>query len=76
MILVQSCSLTTITDVWSCERGQPFPTVRERLRDAYRDAEAKAGPHRAEFELSPHWAPWLNGVLEGGPEPSGRWPWT
>ena len=65
MILVRSCSLTAIADWWSCQLGQPFQTVRERLRDTYREAEAKAGPHRAELDLSPCWAPWLAWVLEG-----------
>ena len=65
MILVRSCSLTAIADWWSCQLGQPFQTVRERLRVTYREAEAKAGAHRAELDLSPRWAPWLAWVLEG-----------
>jgi len=65
MILVRSCSLTAIADWWSCQLGQPFQTVRERLRDTYRDAEAKAGRHRVELDLGRCWAPWLNWVLEG-----------
>ena len=43
MILVRSGRLTAITDWWSCRLGQPFHTVRERLRDTSREAEAKAG---------------------------------
>ena len=65
MSVVRSCSLTAIADWWSCELDQPFQTVRERPRDTYRDAEAKAGPHRAELDLGPCWAPWLAWVLEG-----------
>ena len=65
MIIVRSCSLTAIADGWSCRLGPPFQTVRERLRDTYREAEAKAGGHRAELDLSQGWAPWLNWVLEG-----------
>jgi hypothetical protein len=65
MILVRSCSLTAIADWWSCQLGQPFQTVRERLRDTYREAEAKAGEHRAELDLSLCWAPWLAWVLAG-----------
>ena len=65
MILVRSCSLTAIADWWSCQLGQPFQTVRERLRDTYRDAEAKAGQHRVELDLGRCWAPWLAWVLEG-----------
>ncbi|MDS4068596.1 MAG: hypothetical protein RKO24_03150, partial [Candidatus Competibacter sp.] len=65
MIVVRSCRLTAIADGWSCQLGQSFQAVRERLRDTYREAEAKAGARRAELDLSPCWAPWLNWVLEG-----------
>lgn len=65
MIVVRSCSLTAIADWWSGRLGQPFQTVRERLRDTYRDAEAKAGAHRTELDLSQCWAPWVRWVLAG-----------
>lgn len=65
MIVVRSCSLSAIADWWSCRLNQPFQTVRERLRDTYREAEAKAGVHRAQLDLGSCWAPWLNWVLEG-----------
>ena len=65
MIVVRSCSLSAIADGWSCRLGQPFPTVRERLRDTDREVGAKAGAHRTELELSSCWAPWLDWVLEG-----------
>ena len=65
MIVVRSCSLTAIAVWWSCQWGQPFQTVRERLRDTYREADAKAGAHRRQLDLEACWAPWLNWVLEG-----------
>lgn len=65
MIVVRSCSLSAIADWWPCQLGQPFQTVGERLRDTDREAEAKAGAHRAELDLGPCWAPWLNWVLAG-----------
>lgn len=65
MIVVRSCSLTAIADWWACQSGQPFHTVRERLRDTYREAEAKAGQRRRELDLGLCWAPWLGWVLEG-----------
>lgn len=65
MILVRSCSLTAIAAWWSCRLDQPFQTVRERLRDTYRDAEAKAGAHRTELDLRSCWVPWLAWVLSG-----------
>jgi len=57
--------LSAIADWWLCRLGQPFQTVREHLRDTYREAEAKAGPLRAELDLSWCWAPWLAWVLAG-----------
>lgn len=74
MIVVRSCSLTAIADWWSCRLDQPFHTVRERLRDPYRDAEAKAGnpprPTRREFVLGAGAGSW-----KAGPAGCGRWPW-
>jgi hypothetical protein len=39
--------------------------VRERLRDTYREAKAKAGGQRAELDVSVCWGPWLAWVLDG-----------
>ena len=68
MIIVRSGSLTAIADWWSSQGGQSFDTVRERLRDTYREADAKAGAHRRQLDVDTGWAPWLNGVLEGWSE--------
>lgn len=65
MVIVRSCSLTAIADGWSAQSGQAFNTVRERLRDTYREASAKAGPHRQQLDMATCWGPWLNWVLEG-----------
>jgi len=65
MILVRSCSLTAIADWWSAQGGQTCNTVRERLRDTYREASAKAGAHRQQLDVATCWGPWLNWVLEG-----------
>ncbi len=35
--------------------GQSFNTVRERLRDTYREADAKAGDQRAELDVTVCW---------------------
>jgi len=45
--------------------GQPFNTVRERLRDTYRETEAKAWEKRAEPDVTLCWAPWLAWILDG-----------
>lgn len=64
MLIVHSCSLTAIADWWASQGGQPFNTVRERLRDTYREASAKAGTHRQQLDVATCWGPWLNWVLE------------
>jgi hypothetical protein len=48
---------------------EKFYTLRERLRDLYREAPAKAGAKRGgkrcDLDLNMCWAPWLAWVLEG-----------
>jgi hypothetical protein len=38
--------------------------MRERLRDTYREADAKTGKQRAELDISLCWAPWLTWILD------------
>src|SRR5438105_15238298 len=65
MIVARSCSLTTIAWSWSEVLKQKFYTVRERLRDLYREAPAKHGTHRCDLDLDTCWAPWLAWVVQG-----------
>ena len=65
MIVARSCGLTAVAGILAPLLGQSFNTVRERLRDTYREADAKAGACRSELEVSECWAPWLAWVLEG-----------
>jgi hypothetical protein len=65
MILARSGSLTAVAGILAPGLAPPCNTVRERLRDTYREAPAKAGEHRAQLELSACWAPWLAWVLAG-----------
>lgn len=65
MILARSCSLTAVAWAWMPILKEKFNTVRERLRDLYREAPAKAGLQRRELDLSTCWAPWLTWVIEG-----------
>jgi hypothetical protein len=65
MIVVGACSLSAVADWWSCRLGQRHHTVRERLRDVYREKEAKAGKRRRQLDVEVCWAPWLGWVLEG-----------
>lgn len=65
MIVARSCGLSAVAGLLAPLLSQSFNTVRERLRDTYREATAKAGPHRAQLDLSTCWVPWLAWVLEG-----------
>ena len=65
MILARSCSLTAVTDLLAPLLGQSFNSMRERLRDTYREADAKAGKQRAELDVTLCWAPWLAWILDG-----------
>lgn len=65
MIIARSCSLTAIAWVWVPIRKEKFLTLRERLRDLYREAPAKAGTQRSTLDLSTCWAPWLAWVVKG-----------
>jgi hypothetical protein len=65
MILARSCSLSAVANLLAVLLGQSFYAVRERLRDLYREAEAKAGAKRTELDVSVCWGPWLAWVLEG-----------
>jgi hypothetical protein len=64
MIVARSCSLTAIAWAWAPLLQGKFYTLRERLRDLYREASAKAGAHRCELDLGTCWAPWLTWVVE------------
>ena len=64
MIVMRSCSLSAVAEWWSCRLDQGFHTVRERLRDLYREQAAKAGNHRRQLDLATCWAPWLGWILE------------
>jgi len=65
MIVARSCSLTAVAWAWVPIVKEKFATLRERLRDLYREAPAKAGTKRRELDLDTCWAPWLAWVVEG-----------
>jgi hypothetical protein len=65
MILARSCSLTAVAWMWVPLLKEKFYTLRERLRDLYREAPAKAGEQRCELDLNTCWAPWLAWVVHG-----------
>jgi len=65
MIVARSCSLTAVAWAWVPILKEKFYTLRERLRDLYREASAKAGDQRRELDLGTCWAPWLAWVIQG-----------
>jgi hypothetical protein len=65
MILARSCSLSAVADMLAPLLGQSFNTVRERLRDTYREAKAKAGDQRTELDVTICWGRWLSWILDG-----------
>lgn len=69
MIIAKSCSLTAVAWALVPLRKEKFYTLRERLRDLYREAPAKAGAKtggkRRTLDLGTCWAPWLAWVLDG-----------
>ena len=67
MVIARSCSLTAVADVLAPLLGQSYNTLRERLRDTYREADAKAGEQRAEPDVTECRAPWLAWLLDGWP---------
>jgi hypothetical protein len=65
MIIARSCSLTAVAWALVPVLQQKFYTLRERLRDLYREASAKAGEQRRDLSLQLCWAPWLRWVVDG-----------
>jgi hypothetical protein len=63
MTIAKSCSLSTVADSLASLFSQSYNTIRERLRDTYREADAKSGDKRAQLDLNECWAPWLSWVL-------------
>ena len=64
MTIAKACTLSAVTDSLSAMFGVSYNTVRERLRDTYREADAKSGDKRAELDLKVCWAPWLAWVIK------------
>jgi Transposase DDE domain len=63
MVIARSCALTAVAVTLAPILKQGFFTVRERLRDLYREGAAKAGRQRRTLDLSLCWAPWLRWVI-------------
>lgn len=69
IIVAQHCGLTAVAWALSALLDEPFNNLRERLRDLYREKEAKAGAKRGlkrqQLDVSVCWAPWLRWIVSG-----------
>jgi hypothetical protein len=67
MVLARSCSVTRVAAQLADLLGQQFDTVKQRLRDWYCEASAKAGTQRRQLDVRSCFAPLLRWVLSGWP---------
>jgi hypothetical protein len=67
IVLAQCRGLATVAALLAAAQGERENTVRERLREWYRDAGAKRGVQRREVAVAPCFAPLLRWVLAWWP---------
>jgi len=63
MLLARSCGLVCVTNHLVPLLGKPFNTVRQRLREFYQEADAKAGSKRRDFDVTECFVPLLTWIL-------------
>jgi hypothetical protein len=67
MVLAHACSVTAVALQLADLLGQKFDTVKQRLREWYCEASAKAGSQRQQLDVGTCFAPLLRWVLTGWP---------
>jgi hypothetical protein len=67
MILAQSCSVSAVALQLADLLGHKFDTVKQRLRDWYCEAAAKAGTQRRQLDVRTCFSPLLRWVLRDWP---------
>jgi hypothetical protein len=67
MVLARSSSVTAVAAQLADLLGHKFDTVKQRLREWYCEARAKAGSHRQDLDVRACFAPLLRWVLAGWP---------
>src|SRR5262245_15176314 len=67
MILARSCSVTAVAAQLADLLGQKLDTVKQRLREWYCEAQAKAGTHRRQLDVRTCFSPLLHWVLRDWP---------
>ncbi len=70
MVLSRSCGWSQVSVMLALILGQREATLRQRLREWYYPAKAKAGQHRCTLEVESCFAPLLRWVLAWWPDPS------
>ena len=67
MVCTRCSSLTTVAVFLSLYFECPLNTMRQRLREFYWEANAKAGQHRQALDVGTCFAPLLRWALQGWP---------
>jgi hypothetical protein len=67
MVCTRCCGLTTVAFFLSKFFEQPENTIRQRLREFYQEADAKAGDKRRALDVTTCFAPLLGWVVEDWP---------
>src|SRR6266478_7447824 len=69
IVLARRCTLSAVATILSPLLEKSYNTVRQRLREWYKAAPEKAGPHRRELEVTTCFAPLLTWILKAWPCP-------
>lgn len=72
MVVANSCGLTTVSVSLAAMFGLKENTMRQRLREWYKDASSKKGAKRAEFDVTTCFAPLVRWVLSWWTEDESR----
>jgi Transposase DDE domain len=67
MVCTRCCGLTTVSVFLALFFACPANTMRQRLREFYQEADAKAGQKRQALDVKACFAPLLGWVIEGWP---------
>ncbi|BCW94925.1 MAG: transposase [Fimbriimonadales bacterium] len=62
IVATSTCGLTTLATCLALLLNQPFNTVRQRLREYYKDASHKKGTHRRELDPATCFAPLMRWI--------------
>ena len=72
MVMTKSCGLTTVAALLADLLQQPENTVRQRLREWYRDAADKRGSQRQQLDVPGSFSPLIGWVLSCWPSTEKR----